>query len=102
MPDGVTMAEVVTYVEQKFRDHDTGRHHDHDMVHVALDDRLERESDAVQARLDREGRAITDELKGLRSDLKGMSAQINRFLGIGGAVVVASPFIVNAVSHIWH
>lgn len=85
-----TMSEVVTYVEGKFRDHDAGRHHDHDMVHVSLDDRLEREGSALVSSLDR-----------LSSKLESVATQMNRFLGLGIALVFASPFAAITISKLW-
>ncbi len=91
MPDTwVSMAQMVQYVDGRMENHDRGRHHDHDMVHVALDDRL-----------DREGQALVNSLDRLSGKLESVSNQMNRFLGLGVALVFASPFAAITISKLW-
>lgn len=91
------MSEVVTYVDGRFTAHDSGRHHDHDTVHLTLDDRLDREAIEIRNRMDREGTAQTKALENMSADVKAISAAVSQFKGTFWVVGLITPVIVGGV-----
>ena len=91
------MSEVVTYVDGRFNAHDTGRHHDHDIFHATLDDRLDRDATELRNRMDREGTAQTKALETMSADVKAISAAVSQFKGTFWIVGLLTPVIVGGV-----
>lgn len=105
VPSAMDAAGILAQVDQRFRDHEA-RHHDHDRVHLELNDRLERDSTELAGRLTREGTALSETMKAMAADLKVISGQMSRMQGIGWTVTFLGPILgggmVGAILKLWH